>query len=97
MSQQISGQVGYICFLIGPKHAKLVEDVKFFYTVKFHQIPLSGFRGEVVNVTANHRPGAPGHPGFQISSKNTNLVEDVEFLLPVKLKMNGGQTTHLSV
>ena len=97
MSQQIRGQGGHLCFLISLKHVKFVEDVEFLHTVKFHQIQLSGFRGEVENVTVNHRPGAPGHPGFLISPKNTNLVEDVEFLLPVKLKMYRRQTMHLSL
>ena len=41
MSQQIRGQGGHLCFLIGPKHAKFVEDVKFLYTVKFYQILFS--------------------------------------------------------
>ena len=37
----------------------LVEEVEFLLPVKFCWIPFSGFRGEVENVSANHRPGRP--------------------------------------
>ena len=48
----------------------------------FRQIPFSGLRRKVKNVSANQRPG--GHLGFPIGPNNINLLEDVEFLLPVK-------------
>ena len=59
MSQSIRGQGGHLVFPIGRKNTNLVEDVEFFLPVKFHRIPLSGFRGEVKNVLAKQRPGRP--------------------------------------
>ena len=59
MSQPIRGQGGHLVFLIGPKNTHMVEDVEFLLPVKFHWIPLSGFSGEVKNVSANQRPGRP--------------------------------------
>ena len=59
MSQPISGQRDHLVFPIGPKNTNLVEDVEILLPVKFHWIPLSGFRGEVENVSANQRPGRP--------------------------------------
>ena len=41
------------------KNTNLVEDVEIFLRVKFRQIPFTDFRGEVKNVSANHRPGRP--------------------------------------
>ena len=59
MSRPIRGQGGYLVFLISPKNASLVEDVEILLPVKFCWILLSGFRGKVENVSANHRPGRP--------------------------------------
>ena len=59
MSQQIRGQGGHIVFWISRKNTNLVEDVENLLSVKFRLIPLSGFIGEVKNVSANHRPGRP--------------------------------------
>ena len=59
MSQPIRGQGGHLVFPIGPKNTNLVEDIEILLPVKFHQIPFSGFRGEVENVSANQRPGRP--------------------------------------
>ena len=59
MSQPIRGQGGHLVFLIGPKNTDLVEDVEILLPVKFRLIPLSSFRGEVENLSANHRPGRP--------------------------------------
>ena len=59
MSQPIRGQGGHLVFSIGPKNINLVEDVEIYLPVKFHQIPFSGFREEVENVSANQRPGRP--------------------------------------
>ena len=59
MSQPIRGQGGHPVSPISPKNTKLVEDFEIFLPVKFHQIPFSGFRGEVENVSANQRPGPP--------------------------------------
>ena len=84
MSQPIRGQGGHLGFQIDPKNRNLVEDVEILLPVKFHGIQFNGFRGEVENVSANHRPGRPSC--FPIDPKNTNLVEDVEFLLPVKFR-----------
>ena len=84
MSQPIRGQGGHLVFPIGPKNTNLEESVEILLPVKFRRIPLSGFRGEVENVSANQRPG--GHLVFPIGPKNTNLVEDVEILLPVKFR-----------
>ena len=82
MSQPIRDQGGHLIFPISLKNKNLVEDVKILLSVKFRWIPLSGFRGEVENVSANQRPGRPSC--FRIVPKNTNLVEDVEILLSVK-------------
>ena len=59
MSQPIRGQGGFLVFLISPKNASLVEDVEILLPVKFCWILLSGFRGKVENVSANHRSGWP--------------------------------------
>ena len=58
ISQPIRSQGGHLVFPMGPK-TNLVEDVEILLPVKFHQIPFSGFRGEVQNVSANQRPGRP--------------------------------------
>ena len=52
-------QVEHFCWLIGPINTNLVEDNEILLPVKFHWIPLSGFRREVENVSANQRPGRP--------------------------------------
>ena len=59
MSQPIRGQGGHLVFPISPKNTHLVEDLKILLPVKFRWIPLSGFRGEVENDSANQRPGRP--------------------------------------
>ena len=82
MSQPIRGQGGHLVFPIGPKNTNLVEDIKILLPVKFHWIPICGFRREVENISANQRPRRPSC--FLIRPKNTNMVEDVEILLPVK-------------
>ena len=82
MSQPIRSQGGNLVFPIDPKNTILVEDIEILLPVKFCRIPLSGFRGEVENVSANQRPGRPSC--FSDWPKNTNLVEDVEILLLVK-------------
>ena len=50
---------GHLGFPISLKNTNLVEDVEILLPVKFHEIPFSGFRGEVKNVSANLRPGRP--------------------------------------
>ena len=82
MSPPIRGQGGHLGFPISLKNTNLVEDMEILLPVKFHEIPFSGFRGEVKNVSANLRPGRPSC--FPIGPKNTNLVEHIEILLPVK-------------
>ena len=59
MSQPIRGQGCHLVFPIGTINTNLVEDVEILLPVKFHQIPFSGFRGKVENVSANQRPGRP--------------------------------------
>ena len=59
MSQPIRGQGSHLVFPIGPKNTNLVEDVEILIPIKFRWIPLSGFRREVENVSANQRPGRP--------------------------------------
>ena len=59
MSKPIRGQGSHYVFPIGPKNTNLVEGVEILLPVKFCRIPLSGFRGEVENVSANQRPGRP--------------------------------------
>ena len=50
---------GHLVFLISPKNANLIEDVKILFPVKFRWIPFSRFRGKVENVPANQRLGRP--------------------------------------
>ena len=59
MSQPIRGKGGHLVFPMGPKNTNLVEDFEILLPVKFHSILLSGFRGEVENVSANQRQGRP--------------------------------------
>ena len=59
MSHPIRSQGGHLVFPIGPQNTNLVEDVKIFLPVKLCWIPLTGFREEVKNVSANQRPGWP--------------------------------------
>ena len=71
------------------RKTNLVEDVEILLLATFRQIPFNGFREEVVNVSANQRPGRPSLfsnvPPPKKKKKNpTNLVEDVEILLPDK-------------
>ena len=82
MCPPIRGQGGHLGFPISLKNTNLVEDVEILLPVKFHEIPFSGFRGEVKNVSANLRPERPYC--FSDRPKNTNLVEHIEILLPVK-------------
>ena len=63
MSQPIRGQGGHLNFSIDPKNTYLVEDVEILLPVEFHEIPFSGFRGEVENVSANQKPGRPSRWG----------------------------------
>ena len=65
-------QGGHFRLLIGPKNTNVVGDVEILLPVKFLRILFGGFRREVENVLANHRPG--GHLVFPIGQKNTNLV-----------------------
>ena len=57
VSPPIRGQGSHLGFPISLKNTNLVEDVKILLPVEFHEIPFSGFRGEVKNVSANQRPG----------------------------------------
>ena len=59
LSLPISGQGGHLVFPISPKNTKLVEDVEFLLPVKFGHILFFSYREEVLNVTANQRPGHP--------------------------------------
>ena len=46
-----------LCHPINPKNTNLVELEDIEFSVKFHWIPFSSFKGEVENVSANQRPG----------------------------------------
>ena len=54
-----NGQGRNFYLLISLKNTNLVEDVEILLPVKFLRIPLSGFREEVENVSANQTPGRP--------------------------------------
>ena len=56
---QSEARAAILFFSIGPKNTNLVEDVEVLLPVKFRWIPISGFRVEVENVSANQRPGRP--------------------------------------
>ena len=47
---------GHSCLLIGPIKTNLVEDNEIILSIIICCIPLSGFRGEVENVSANQSP-----------------------------------------
>ena len=53
MSQPIRGQGGHLVLAIGPKNTNLVGDFEILLPVNFRWIPFSGFREEIVNVSAN--------------------------------------------
>ena len=59
ISQPFRAQGGHFVFTIGPKNTNLEEEVEILLPVKFRWIPLSGFIGEVENVSANQTPGWP--------------------------------------
>ena len=59
MSQAIRGQGCHLVFPIGLKNTNLVDGIEILLPVKFRWISFSSFRGEVVNVSANQRPGRP--------------------------------------
>ena len=69
---------------IGTKKTNLVDDIEILLPFKFPWIPFSGFRGEVENISANHRQRRPSC--FSDRPINTNFVEDVEILLLVKFR-----------
>ena len=83
MSQPIRGRDDYHGISIGSKNPNLVEDVVFLFPVKFCQILLGRFRGEVKTASANQRSEQQSF-FFSMGLKNANLVKDVEFLLPVQ-------------
>ena len=56
---QWEARAAILFFPISMKNTNLVEDDEIFLPVKFCWIRLSGFRGEVENVSANQRPGRP--------------------------------------
>ena len=57
MYPPIRAQDGHLIFPIDPKITGLVEGVEILIPVKFCRIPLSSFKAEVENVSANQRPG----------------------------------------
>ena len=58
LSQSEAG-AAILFFRSARKNTNLVEGVEILLPVKFRWIPLSGFREEVENVSANQRPGRP--------------------------------------
>ena len=85
MYRLIRDRDGHFVFPIGTKNTNLEDVIEILLLVKFRWIPVSGFRGEVENVSANQRPERPSC-FFSIGTKNTNLVEDIEILLTVKFR-----------
>ena len=59
MAQQIRGCGGHFGFPNSPKNTNVVEDVEFLLPVKYRQILLRDFRGEIENVSDNKRPKLP--------------------------------------
>ena len=57
MSQTIRGWGSHFGFHTGLQNTNFVEDIEILLPVKFHQIHFGGSRGEVENVSVNHRPG----------------------------------------
>ena len=49
----------YLSAWIIPKNTDLAEDIEFLLPIECRWIPISGFQGEVENVSANQRPGRP--------------------------------------
>ena len=69
MSQPIRGQCGHLWgFFYQPEKHKLGRGVEILFPAKLRWIPLSGFRGEVVNVSANQKP--VGYVVFRSSVKH---------------------------
>ena len=56
---QSEARAAILFFRLARKNTNLVEGIEILLPVKFRWIPLSGFRGEVENVSANQRPGRP--------------------------------------
>ena len=78
------------CFTDRPENTNFVEDVDIMLPVKFCLIPFSGFRGEVVKMSANQTPGRP--LVLPIGPKDTNLVEDVQIMpFAVEVSLNSVQ------
>ena len=109
MSQPTRGQGGHLVFPISPKNTNLVESFEILLPVKFRWIPLSVFRGEVENVSANQRPGRPscfsdrpekhkpGRGHWDLASCQVSL-NSVQKVSEEKLKMSQpirGQGGHL--
>ena len=69
-------KLGQPFWFFGWQNTNLVEDIQFFLPDKFYQIPFSGYRDKVQNVSANQGPG--GHFGFfPISRKKISRVRYV--------------------
>ena len=81
--QPISGQEGRLGFPIGPKlcDKNVLEVIDFLLPVKFRQILFSGFREEVVNVSAKQRTYRAANLGFRSPRQNINVVEDAKICL----------------
>ena len=63
-----------------------IGNIEYLLPVDFRQIPFSGCRRDVENLSADQRPERPFFMMNQ--SENRNSVKDVEYLLPVKFRQN---------
>ena len=86
---QSEARAAILCFRWVPKNTNWVEDVEILLPVMFHWIPFSGFRGEVVNVWANQRPGRPSC--FSDRPQNTKLCRGHWDLASCQVSMNSVQ------
>ena len=57
MCQPFKSLGSFFVFRMGSKNTHFIEDIETLIPAKFRLIPLSGFRGDVQNVSANQRPG----------------------------------------
>ena len=88
MSLPIRSQGGHLVLPIGPKNINVVEDVEILLPFKFRWILFSGFRTEVINVSANYWQSWQ-FCFFPIGPKNTTFSEKAKILLPVKCPSSG--------
>lgn len=75
---------GHLLWRIGSKNTNMVEDLEYLIPVRFGEIPYSGCREEVENVSTNKNSWWPSLDLLTDWVKNTNLIRGLKYLLPIK-------------